>query len=311
MPCYNEEENVVPLTEAIIDIFKKELPAYKFTIQYADNCSTDNTRMLLRRLCAEYPFVRAIFNARNFRLTSGFNNLLNSNGDAVIVMVSDFQDPVENIPRYIHEWEKGSKIVCGIKKASHENKIMWFARTMYYKFIKKFSDVEQIEHFTGAGLYDYEFVEILKKLNDPMPSFRGIVAELGYKISFIDFVQPKRRGGKSSQNFMSLFDLAIRNIMTYTKVIPRFSTFVGAICCTGSFIAALIYLVRKLANWHAIPFGITPIILGVFFFGGIELFILGLFGEYLMNINTRLINRPLVIEEERINFSEDKRYKSR
>lgn len=305
MPCYNEEANVVAITEDIIKLFNNDLPDYSFTIQFIDNCSTDNTRILLRELCAKYSFVRAIFNAKNFPLTSGFHNILNTNGDAVIIMASDFQDPVENIPKYLIEWEKGYKIICGIKKSSHENKIIWFARSMYYKFIKKFSDVNQIEHFTGAGLYDRSFIEILKKLNDPMPSMRGIVAELGYKISFIEFVQPKRRGGKSSQSFMSLFNLAIRNITTYTKVVPRFATFIGAISCAGSFLAALIYLVRKLANWNAVPFGITPIILGVFFFGGVELFILGLLGEYMMNINTRLIHRPLVIEEERINFGDD------
>ena len=201
IPCYNEEENVVPMSEAIISLFENELVKYDYELVFIDNDSKDNTRLLLRSICTKNKHVKAIFNARNFgQFNSPYYGLLQTTGDCTIAMVCDFQDPIELIPQYLQEWENGYKIVIGIKKSSKENLIMYKLRSIYYKVIKKFSDIEQIEqieHFTGSGLYDKEFVSILKNLNDPTPFMRGIVAELGYKRKEIPYEQPKRRAGKT------------------------------------------------------------------------------------------------------------------
>ena len=216
IPCYNEVENAGPISKAVTDILEKELPQYDYELVFIDNDSTDGTRDVIRGLCKENPRIKAIFNARNFgQFNSPYYGMLQVTGDCVIEMVADFQDPVEMIPKYVHEWEKGYKIVIGIKTSSKENKFMYWLRTCYYKTIKKMSDVEQIEHFTGSGLYDREFIEILRKLDDPTPFLRGIVAELGYKRKEIPYEQPKRRAGKTHNNFYRLYDAAMLSVTSY------------------------------------------------------------------------------------------------
>ena len=227
---------------------------------------------------------------------------MQTTGDCTISMVCDFQDPIELIPQYIREWEKGYKIVIGIKTSSKENPIMYHLRGMYYKFIKKFSDVEQIEHFTGSGLYDRDFVEVLRKLKDPTPFLRGIVAELGYKRKEIPYEQPKRRAGKTHNNFYSLYDAAMLSITSYTKIGLRLCTFFGVACAGVSVIVGLIYLILKLVYWDNFAAGMAPVLIGMFFLGALQLFFIGFIGEYILSINQRVMNRPLVIEEERINF---------
>ena len=217
-------------------------------------------------------------------------------------MVCDFQDPIELIPQYIKEWENGYKIVIGIKTSSKENPIMYHLRGLYYKFIKKFSDVEQIEHFTGSGLYDRDFVEVLRKLKDPTPFLRGIVAELGYRRKEIPYEQPKRRAGKTHNNFYSLYDAAMLSITSYTKIGLRLCTFFGVICGSASVVIGLVYLIMKLVHWNSFAPGMAPVLIGMFFLGAIQLFFIGFIGEYILSINQRVMNRPLVIEEERINF---------
>ena len=208
------------------------------------------------------------------------------------------------IPKYVHEWEKGYKIVIGIKTSSKENKVMYWLRTCYYKVIKKMSEVEQIEHFTGSGLYDREFIEILRKLDDPTPFLRGIVAELGYKRKEIPYEQPKRRAGKTHNNFYRLYDAAMLSVTSYTKEGLRLATIFGGICAAGSMIIALVYLVMKLIWWDRFPAGMAPMLIGMLFLGSVQLFFIGFLGEYIMSINQRVMKRPLVIEEERLNFDQ-------
>lgn len=220
-------------------------------------------------------------------------------------MVCDFQDPIELIPKYLEAWEQGYKIVIGIKTSSQENPIMYRLRSVYYKMLRKFSDVEQIEHFTGSGLYDKSFVDVLRNLNDPTPFLRGIVAELGYRIKKIPYEQPNRRAGRTHNNFYTLYDAAMLSFTSYTKIGLRLATFLGIVIGTVSIIAALLYLIFKLLFWDRFVAGIAPIAIGMFFLGGVQLFFLGLLGEYILCINKRIMNRPLVVEEERLNF-EDK-----
>ncbi len=303
IPCYNEEENVEPIARAVIGTIEKDLPEYDYELIFIDNDSRDQTRPILRRLCAENPKIRAIFNARNFgQFNSPYYGMLQATGDCVISMVADFQDPVELIPQYVHAWEEGYKIVIGIKTGSKENPIMYWLRSCYYKLIHKLSDVEQIEHFTGSGLYDRDFIEVLRKLDDPTPFLRGIVAELGYRRKEIPYEQPKRRAGKTSNNFYRLYDAAMLSFTSYTKAGLRIATFIGAFSCMASFVIAIVYLVMKLIWWDRFMAGMTPMLLGMLFLGSIQIFFIGLIGEYILSINQRVMKRPLVIEEERINF---------
>lgn len=306
IPCYNEEENVEPISKAIIDVFKTQLSNYDYEILFIDNDSQDKTREILRRMCEEDKHIKAIFNAKNFgQFNSPYYGMLQTTGDCTISMVCDFQDPVEMIPKYVAEWEKGYKIVIGIKTSSKENKLLYWFRSMYYKFIKKFSEVDQIEHFTGSGLYDKEFINVLRDLKDPTPFLRGIVAELGYKRKEIEYEQPKRRAGKTSNNFLRLYDAAMLSITSYTKIGLRLCSFIGIIIGGISFIIGLVYLIIKLTHWNQFAVGMAPMLIGVFFLGAVQLFFIGLIGEYIMSINVRVMNRPLVIEEERINFEDD------
>lgn len=306
IPCYNEEENVVPMSEAIVQLFTSELSQYDYELVFIDNDSQDNTRRLLREICAKNSKVKAIFNAKNFgQFNSPYYGILQTTGDCVISMVCDFQDPLELIPKYLEEWEKGYKIVIGIKTSSKENKVLYFLRSLYYKTIKKYSNVEQIEHFTGSGLYDREFVEVLRNLKDPTPFLRGIVAELGYKRKEIPYEQPQRRAGKTHNNWYSLYDAAMLSFTSYTKIGLRLATFIGIFVGLISFIIAVVYLIMKLVFWNTFSAGMAPVLIGMFFLGSVQLFFLGFMGEYILSMNQRIMNRPLVIEEERINFDAD------
>ena len=303
IPCYNEEDNVVAISKAIIEELGSNLPQYDYEIVFIDNDSQDNTRPLLRELCKQNPKIKAIFNAKNFgQFNSPYYGMLQTTGDCTLLICCDFQDPIEMIPKIVAEWENGAKIVTCIKSKSKENPIMRMFRTCYYKIIKKMSSIDQIEHFTGFGLYDKTFIDVLRNLKDPTPFLRGIVAELGYKRVSIEYTQAKRRAGKTHNNFFTLFDAAMLSFTSYTKVGLHIITFVGMILSVLSMIAAVVYLILKLVWWDNFSAGVAPLIIALFFFNAVELLFIGFVGEYVMSINTRVMNRPLVIEEERINF---------
>lgn len=307
IPCYNEEENVVPISDAVIDMFQKQLPQYDYEILFIDNCSQDRTRDLLRMLCENNKKIKAIFNVTNFgQFNSPFYGLCQTTGDCTVSLCCDFQDPVELIPTFVKEWENGYKIVSGIKTSSKENKLLYLARSLYYKLIKNMSDVEMIEHFTGFGLYDNSFISLLRELDDPMPFIRGIVAEYGFKRKDVEYEQPKRRAGKSSNNFYTLYDAAMLSFTSYTKVGLRIATFGGFISAGICLLVAIIYAVYKFTHWYSFNAGMAPIMIGIFLIGSVQMAFLGLLGEYVMNINQRVIHRPLVVEEERLNFEEQK-----
>lgn len=303
LPTYNEEDNVIPLSKEIVNIFNNELNNYDYEIIFTDNNSIDSTREKIISLCQENKNIKAIFNAKNFgQFRSPFNAMINANGDCVILMVSDFQDPPKIIVDFVREWESGYKIVIGTKNKSKENLIMRFIRSLYYKLMKYISDIEHIEHFTGTGLYDKSFIKTISVLDDPDPYIRGIVSELGYKIKKINYEKQNRKAGKSKNNFFTLYNIAMIGITNYSKIVLRLATMIGFLFSFLSFIFGLIYFIYKIIYWHSFNVGIAPLILGVFFIGSIQLFFLGLIGEYIVNINDRLMKRPLVIEEKRINF---------
>lgn len=307
IPCYNEVDNVGPMSFAVANVLSESLGQYDYEIVFIDNCSTDGTREKIEEICAENRKVKAIFNVTNFgQFNSPFYGLCQTTGDCTISLCCDFQDPVELIPRFVEEWEKGHKIVSGIKTSSKEPGFVYFLRTVYYKLIKNMSTVKMIEHFTGFGLYDKTFIALLKELDDPIPFLRGIVAEYGagFNMIEIEYEQAKRRAGKTHNNFYSLYDAAMLSFTSYTKVGLRLATFLGFACSAVSIIVAFIYMVMKLMNWETFSAGMAPLTIGVFIIGGIQLFFIGLIGEYILNINTRVIHRPIVVEEKRINFDE-------
>ena len=283
IPCFNETDNVIPMSEAVVQQFKESLPQYDYELIFIDNYSTDGTREKLEDICARNKKIKAIFNAKNFgQFNSPFYGLCQTSGDCVVTLCCDFQDPVDLIPRLVHEWEKGYKIVSAIKTESEEN--------------------GQIEHFTGTGLYDKSFIDVLRNLHDPTPFMRGIVAELGPLRKDIPYKQQKRRAGRTHNNWYSLYDAAMLSFTSYTKVGLRIATVLGFILALLSFLVAMCYLIAKLIWWDKFPLGTAPILIGIFFFGSVQLIFIGLLGEYVMSINTRVMNRPLVVEEKRINF---------
>ena len=308
IPTYNEEENARPIYEAVRDELQKSCPAYDYEILFIDNKSTDRTRSIIEEICARDKHVKAIFNSKNFgQFNSPYYGMIHTSGDCTITICADFQDPVELIPKFVAEWEKGYKIVIGKKTRSRENPVMYFLRGCYYKIIRKMSSVEMIEQFTGFGLYDKSFIQTLRDLHDPTPFIRGIVAELGPERKEIEYEQPRRRAGKTHNNLYTLYDAAMLSFTSYTKVGMRLATFLGFGIAMVSFVVALFYLVAKLLFWQSFTAGYAPMMIAVFFMGGVQLVFLGFLGEYVMSMNARVMNRPLVIEEKRLNFDADVR----
>ena len=306
VPCFNEQENVVAISEAIVQQLEK-LPKYDYEVLFIDNCSTDNTRPLLRQICKKNKKIKAIFNVKNFgQFNSPYYGLCQTSGDCAISICADFQDPVELIPEFLSYWEQGFQIVCGVKTSSKESKFVYGLRTFYYKMIKRLSSVEQIEHFTGFGLYDKSFLDVLRSLDDPTPFIRGIVAELGGKRVEVPYEQPLRRAGKTHNNWYSLFDAAMLSVTSYTKAGMRLAEFIGGFFAVLNLFFGMVYLIMKLIYWDRFVAGQAPIIIVISLLGSVLLAFLGFLGEYIAAINARLMHRPLVVEEERINFESDK-----
>lgn len=301
---FNEEENARPIYEAVKQCLEMRLPEYDYEILFIDNRSTDGTRPILRQICKENKRVKAIFNVRNFgQFNSPYYGLIHTSGDCTISLCADFQDPVEMIPVFVKEWEKGGKIICAIKESSKENKLLYFLRRCYYKIIHKISSIEIIENFTGFGLYDRKFIDVLRDLHDPTPFYRGLVAELGFDRVEVPYTQAQRRAGKTHNNWFTLYDAAMLSITSYTKIGLRLPVILGFLLSLISMTVAIVYLVCKLIWWHEFAAGISPALIGTFFLGSVQLFFIGVLGEYILSINERMKNRPLVVEQERINFS--------
>lgn len=302
IPCYNEVDNVVPMAEGLMELFRDKLPQYQLRIQFIDNASNDGTVLKLRMLCQKYPQVRAILNAKNFPMTSGYYGMLQAEGDCTIAIPCDFQVPLDLIPELIKKWENGAKIVCLVKKGAEESGFMWKVRQLFYKLSNSFSDTTMIRNYNGCGLYDKTFMDLCRSIDDPVASFLQIVSTLGYDIETLEYVHEKRKSGKSKNNFLSLLNIAINRFTNASTVGPRIATIGGFVVGVICFLIGVIYLILKLIFWNNFVAGMAPILIGVFFMGAIQLFFIGLQGEYVMKANQRLMNRPLVVERERLNF---------
>jgi len=302
--CYNEEENIEQLHLRIKDIFR-DLPAYDYEHIFIDNDSHDRSREILREIASRDKNVKVIFNTRNFgHIRSPLYAIYQAKGDAIISLVADFQDPPEMIAEFLKKWEEGYKIVIGVKKKSEENPLMFALRKIFYSTLNKFSDIELIKNFTGFGLYDRSFIDVVKEINDPYPYFRGLIPELGMQRYEIEYVQPKRNKGKSTQSFITLYDIAMLGFVNYSKIPLRMASFIGFFIAIASLLVAMGYLIYKLIFWYQFDVGLAPLVIGLFFFSAVQLIFIGIIGEYVGSILTQIQHkqRPLVIEKERINF---------
>ncbi len=304
-PCYNEEENAGPLAKVIASVFEK-LPQYTYEHVFIDNDSSDKTVEILRKLSETDKHIKVIVNARNFgHIRSPFYGMLQCKGDAVILVVADFQDPPELIVQFLNKWEDGYKIVIGVKKKSRENPLMFAARKFFYNMLSKVSSGGEspVKNFTGFGLYDRKFIEILRTLDDPYPYFRGLITELGFDRFEIEYTQPQRAAGKTKNNFFTLYDIGMLGFTNHSKLPLRLSAFLGFFSAIVSLLVAVFYTVYKLVYWDRFQVGSAPLVIGVFFFSSVQLFFIGIIGEYIGAIHTQVRKRPLVIEKERINFN--------
>jgi glycosyltransferase involved in cell wall biosynthesis len=301
-PCFNEEPNVEEVYVRVRDEFSK-LARYRYEHIFIDNNSADGTLGVLKRIAARDRNVKVIANARNFgHIRSPMHAFLQTRGDAVIGIVADLQDPPELIPQMLAKWEEGYAMVLCVKRSSEESGLMFWLRKKYYSWIERLSSIETFQNFTGFGLYDRKVVEAVRAFDDPYPYFRGMIAEIGLPHYELLYDQPRRKRGFTKNNFYALYDMAMLGITNLSKVPLRFVTFLGFFCSAVSLFVGFVYLLYKLIFWSNFTVGIAPLVIGLFFLGSVQLFSLGILGEYIGSIQTQVRKRPYVIERERINF---------
>lgn len=304
-PCFNEEDNVGPLYERIKAVFAN-LPQVRYVHILIDNASTDRTVERVKAIAARDSNVRLIVNARNFgHIRSPLHGLLQAPGDAVITMASDLQDPPEMIPDFVTRWQQGFKVVIGVKPESREAPVMFFLRRVYYRGLGRISDIPLIENYTGFGLYDRDVVEAVRATDDRYPYFRGLIADLGYARAEIPFVQPRRSRGVTKNNFYTLYDNAMLGVTSHSKIPLRLAAMAGFTLSTISLLIAFGYFIAKLLFWSTFPVTSAPLLIGVFFFASVQLFFIGILGEYIGAILTQVTKRPIVVEKERVNFDRE------
>ena len=301
-PCYNEVECIEDFYCQVSSVIAS-LPGYDYEHIFIDNNSTDGTIPALRRLAGQDKKVKVIINARNFgQVRSPFHGLLQAKGDAVIGMCSDLQDPPEMIRAFVKKWEEGYKIVIGTKTKSKENPLVFGVRKMFYNLVKLLSETEQIKNFTGFGLYDRTVIDLIRQFDDPYPYFRGLITEIGFERAEIEFTQPKRKKGRTKNSFYTLYDLAMLGFVNHSKLPLRMASFIGFVVAFASLLVGIGYFIYKLIFWNSFQAGMAPLVIGLFFFAAVQLFFIGIIGEYIGAIYTQIKKRPLVVEKERINF---------
>ncbi len=303
IPSYNEERSIREMHDRLTTVFAEKLPAYDYEMIFVDDFSTDSTRSIVRALAAEDPRVKAVFNARNFGFHRNvFESLTYGSGDATFMLFGDLQDPPENLPEFVEKWEQGAKVVVGQRRSSDEGWFMTLCRKLYYKVIDWFADTNQIDRFTGYGLYDRAFIDILKQIGDIQPFFKAVVAEYGLDLAIVQYDQAQSSRGKSNFNFLKNYDFAMQGITSSTKLLMRTATFAASIIGLISVGIAVFVFIRKLVDWNSYPVGEASTTIGLFFLGAIQLFFIGILGEYILNINGRITQKPRIVIGERIGF---------
>jgi glycosyltransferase involved in cell wall biosynthesis len=311
-PCYNEEDNVEELYQQVKKIFDNRLDNYRYEHIFIDNASTDKTVQILKKIASTDKNIKIIVNSRNFgHIRSPYHAMLQSNGDATIQLVADLQDPPSMIFDFVMKWEEGYKVVLGVKTESEESRLMFAIRKMYYNFINRVSEISLTKNNTGFGLYDKKIINILKDINDPYPYFRGLISDVGFEKYIIEYTQPRRKRGITKNNFYTLYDIAMLGITNHSKIPLRIAAMLGFTMSALSFLVAIIYFLAKLIFWNYFSVGIAPLVIGVFLFSSVQLFFIGIIGEYIGSIHTQVLKRPLVVEKERINFDDSRNYREK
>ncbi len=305
IPCYNDEKSIHNMRDRLTKVFREQLSQYDYEIIFVDDHSPDGTANEISAVCAEDPKCKGIINAKNFGFSRNvFASLKYGDGDAVFMLFGDLQDPPENLPFFVERWEQGKKVIVGQKLHSGESWIMYSIRSLYYNIIGRFSTTKQIQHFNGYGLYDRDFINVIEQIDDSQPYLKGIVGEFAMDMDILNYEQVESERGKSNFNFNRYYDVAMQGITAYTKTFMRVATFIGCILGIISIIMALVVFILKLVNWNTYPIGIPSLLVGMFLLGAVQLFFLGIMGEYILSINTRSLHRPLVVVGRRINFDE-------
>lgn len=305
IPCWSEEKSVRLMYDRLKTVFDNQLSNYDYEIIFVDDHSPDNTWKEIENICKLDKKVKGILNAKNFGfIRNVFFTLKQGTGDATFMLFGDLQDPPELLPDFVKKWEEGYKVVIGQKVKSEESKVLYFWRSVYYKFIGSLSSTKQIQHFNGYGLYDKNFIDTINNIDDPIPYLKGIVAEFSMNPYIIQYEQSESNRGRSGSNFFKNYDLAMLGITSYTKTLMRMATFVGGILGIFSLLFAIFIFINKLLNWNEYPVGTASIIIGIFFIGAVQLFFIGILGEYILSINTRVLKRPLVVVEKKLNFDD-------
>ena len=301
-PTYNEEENVRDIYNQVKYVFD-ELGEYEYEHLFIDNASKDRTVPILKEIALNDENVKIIVNARNFgHIRSPFYGLLQAHGDAIVLIVADLQDPPSMIADFIKKWDEGYKVVVGVKTHSGESRIKFAIRKFYYNILSRLSEIDQIKNFTGFGLYDKKIIEILRTIDDPYPYFRGLISEIGFDVFCVEYTQPVREKGITKNNLYTLYDIVMLGVTSHSKMPLRFATIVGFCLGTISLLFAFVYFIYKIIFWQSFSVGIAPLVIGLFFFSAVQLFFIGVLGEYIGTIYTQVSKRPLVIEKERVNF---------
>lgn len=303
-PCFNEEANVGELHRRVREVFAS-LPGYDYEHIFIDNASRDGTVARIKSIIAVDRRVKLIVNARNFgHVRSPVHGMLQGSGDAVVLMASDLQDPPELIRKFVEAWERGAKVVLGIKRHTSESAVMRFVRKRYYDLVCRLSEIDLPRDNTGFGLYDRTVVDVLSQIDDPYPYLRGLVSDIGFEAARVEFDKPARKNGVTKNNFYTLYDLAMLGITSHSKVPLRLAAMLGFAASGLSLCVAIAYLVAKLLLWNEFQLGMAPLVIGLFFFSSVQLFFIGIIGEYVGAIHTQVLKRPLVVEKERVNFEE-------
>jgi glycosyltransferase involved in cell wall biosynthesis len=304
VPCYNEDANVEILYQRLCEVFSR-IEGVEWQVLFIDNNSVDGTQDRLRSLAGRDRRVKVIFNVRNFGpLRSPLHAFFQAPGDAVVAMACDLQDPPDLLEEFVRLWRNGLKVVIGVKPKSRESRLMFWLRRAYYRLLGQISDTPLIENFTGFGLYDREVIETLRGIPDRRPYFRGLIADLGYTRAEVPFVQPRRETGVTKNNFYALYDVAMMGLTSHSRVPLRLATMAGFLLGSLSLLVAVMYLVAKLVFWNSFALGQAPVLIGVFFFGSVQMFFVGILGEYIGAIHAQIHPRPWVIERERLNFDQ-------
>ncbi|NBJ92115.1 glycosyltransferase family 2 protein [Parablautia muri] len=306
VPCYNEKNSITLLYEKVRNVFKNELVDYDYQMVFADDYSSDDTRKIIREICEKDPeHVKAVFNAANFGFSRNvFSSLQMADGDAAFLVFGDLQDPPELLTQFIEKWEAGKLVVIGQKSGSDEKWLMSAMRKLYYTLIGVFSDKTQIKHFNGFGLYDKKFISILRQIEEMQPYLKQVIAEYATDYGTVSYKQSISKRGKSNFNLYKNYDFAMEGITSSTKKLMRLSTCCGVLLGIASAAYAISVMIKKLMYWDSYPFGMASITVGIFFLGAMQLFFIGILGEYMLSINTKTLKRPRVVIAEKINFND-------